>query len=109
MAVENEPPKEFNVVLHDIDPLVSRAWCQKMMDSLVTGGVWALKRSGLIFQKMSPIELVLISQMPHDPAMPITAEQLKEQQESDFRETKIQFGYIGVEVRRAEDAIRPEV
>jgi hypothetical protein len=54
-------------------------------------------RSGLIFTKRGNT-LALTARMPHIPAMPITADELREQQDSDFEGTKLHFGAAGVTV-----------
>jgi len=77
-------------------------WCRNLINSLNDGGRWAVPRSGLIFQKRGPHTLVLVNQMPHDPDMPITAEELLEQQETDFRLIRTQFAIAGVSVCRDE-------
>jgi hypothetical protein len=64
------------------------------------GGVWAVPRSGLVFQKTSldPPTLTLVETMPPDPEMPMTAKQLKEFQEEDFNVIKEHFGEAGIAV-----------
>ena len=74
-------------------------WCRQMFRKLRDGGTWGIPRSGLMFRKQGRT-LVLYDEMPHDPAMPVTAAQLREQQDSDFEGTKVHFAAVGVEVRR---------
>lgn len=73
------------------------AWCRQLFDTLTDGGSWGVPRSGLIFNRHGNT-LVLVSRMPHDPAMPCTAEQLHEQQQSDYESTKREFAKAGIEV-----------
>jgi len=88
----------FNVIFgDDFDRSDVDQWCRQMWASLRDGGTWAIPRSGLIFQKRSG-QLVLINRMPHMAEMPITAEQLIEQQESDFNLIVDHFGRVGVPV-----------
>jgi hypothetical protein len=72
-------------------------WSRNHFRTIANGGAWGLPRSGLIFTKRGNT-LVLTARMPHDPAMPITAEQLIEQQDSDFEGTKLHFGAAGITV-----------
>jgi hypothetical protein len=74
-------------------------WCRGMFDRLAPGGVWGIPRSGMVFEKRDGA-LVLVAQMPHMPEMPITEEQLVEQQESEFNGVRENFGKAGVVVRR---------
>jgi hypothetical protein len=75
------------------------AWSHDLFHKLAPGGTWAVPRSGMIFEKRGDA-LVLVAQMPHVPEMPITAEQLAEQQQSDFDSIADRFGKAGVTVRR---------
>jgi len=75
------------------------AWSKNLFNSLSDGGSWAVPRSGLIFTKRGK-QLVLTATMPHDPAMPVDAAQLKVQQDADFRLIKEHFGAAGIEVVR---------
>lgn len=75
----------------------SVAWSGNLFRSLSDGGSWAMPRSGLIFEKRGQ-ELCLRLRMPHDPKMPITAAQLQEQQDNDFKDVKASFGAAGVTV-----------
>lgn len=72
-------------------------WCRNLFDRLAQGGVWGIPRSGLIFEKRGH-DLVLTSQMPHIKEMPITPEQLAEQQESEYENVKRHFGLAGITV-----------
>jgi hypothetical protein len=72
-------------------------WSRNIFGTLADDGSWGIPRSGLIFVKRGN-ELQLTARMPHDPAMPITAEQLIEQQRSDFDGTKTHFEAAGITV-----------
>ena len=74
-------------------------WCRNLFSTLSEGGAWGIPRSGLVFQKRGGM-LVLVDQMPHVEAMPITPAQLAEQQQGDFDATKVEFGRAGVLVVR---------
>ena len=90
----------FNVIIGDnFDRSNVDQWCRQMWSALREGGRWGIPRSGLIFAKQND-QLVLVATMPHVPEMPITAEQLKEQQDSDFDQTVEHFGRVGVKVIR---------
>lgn len=80
------------------------AWSRQMFATLAEGGSWGMPRSGLFFTKRGA-ELQLIARMPHDPTMPITAEQLHEQQQSDVDGVKQYFEAAGVTVV---DLTKPE-
>lgn len=72
-------------------------WSRNHFRMMADGGTWAVPRSGLIFQKHGT-RLELTACMPHDPAMPITAAELHEQQLSEFRSIKRNFELAGVTV-----------
>jgi hypothetical protein len=72
-------------------------WSRQQFRIIANGGSWGLPRSGLIFTKRGNT-LVLTARMPHDPAMPITPEQLREQQDSDYQGTVLHFGAAGIVV-----------
>jgi hypothetical protein len=92
--------KTYNVVIGDnFDRSNVDHWCRQMWNSLNEGGRWGIPRSGLIFAKQNG-QLVLVAEMPHMAEMPITAEQLKFQQDSDFNATVDHFGRVGVKVVR---------
>jgi hypothetical protein len=74
-------------------------WSRRHFAMMKDGGTWAVPRSGMIFQKKGNA-LILISEMPHMPEMPITAEQLREQQDGDFRVIKEYFEAAGVAIRK---------
>lgn len=75
-------------------------WCRQTFRTMQDGGSWGIPRSGLIFNKRGNA-LVLVAVMPHDPAMPVTAEQLREQQTSDYQGTVLHFGAAGIAVTDA--------
>lgn len=72
-------------------------WCRLMWAGMKEGGRWGIPRSGLIFAKQEG-RLVLVDSMPHMDGMPITVDQLLQQQQSDFNATVDRFGRVGVEV-----------
>lgn len=73
------------------------AWCRKLFWLIRDGGAWGVPRSGLFYQKQGD-KLVLVDRMPHDPAMPISAEKLRAQQDSDHAANVEHFGAAGVTV-----------
>jgi hypothetical protein len=73
------------------------AWARNHFRMLVDGGTWALPSTGLIFSKRNG-RLELIAKMPHSSAMPITKDELKEQQKRLFNETKRHFEAAGISV-----------
>jgi hypothetical protein len=73
------------------------AWSANIFRTIRDGGVWGIPRSGLLFQKRGNA-LALTARMPHDPAMPITSAQLREQQDSDYEGTVLHFGAAGITV-----------
>lgn len=81
------------------------AWCRQQWALLRDGGMWGVPRSGLIFCKDARAkELVLVGRMPHDPRMtqfdgsPLTAEQLREQQDGEVEEIGKRFAEFGVTI-----------
>jgi hypothetical protein len=72
-------------------------WSLNTFKSLQEGGGWAVPRSGLIFRKRGDT-MVLTNVMPHAADMPITAKQLREQQQSELRVITRYFGEAGIEV-----------
>ena len=93
----------FNIVFgDDFDRSDNHEWCRQLWASLKDGAVWAIPRSGLIFQRQDG-KLVLHMTMPWMPEMKekgITPEQLQQQQDSDFNATVENFGAVGVKVER---------
>jgi hypothetical protein len=73
-------------------------WSRRQFAMLRDGGVWGVPRSGLIFQRRGD-ELVLINRMPYTEELPVTPEQLAEQQRSDITVITAHFGAAGIVVR----------
>lgn len=73
-------------------------WSRRHFAMMKDGGVWGVPRSGLVFQRQGD-ELVLMTRMPHEEGMPVTPEQLAEQQRSDIAIITAHFGAAGVTVR----------
>ena len=66
---------------------------------LADGGVWGVPRSGLMYRKdEAAMQLVLYARMPHDPEMPMTDAQLREQQDADHAMNVEMFGMVGITV-----------
>ena len=75
------------------------AWCEGVWNMLRHGGVWAVPRSGLLFQKQSTRNaLVLTERIPHHPEMPCTPEELREQQDEEVVELRKRFVQVGIDV-----------
>jgi len=74
-------------------------WSRRQFAMMKDGGVWGIPRSGVVFQRQGD-ELVLILQMPHTEEMPVTPEQLDQQQQADFDVVKKHFEAAGIVVRR---------
>lgn len=74
------------------------AWSRMTVDSLVDGGVWGVPRSGLLFTKRGENELALTARMPWEPGMPITAAQVREQQDSDYAAICLHMMVAGITV-----------
>lgn len=85
-SIRHERGEEFSVL-----------WSKAMFAQLAEGGVWGVPRSGLLFQKRDD-KLVLIDAMPHMEGMPISDEELREQQKSDFENIRDVFKQAGIEV-----------
>lgn len=66
------------------------AWCKRMFTMMAEKGVWAVPRSGMVFQKMSG-RLELISAMPG-------MVDYKEFQREDLAIIKDRFGRAGITV-----------
>ncbi len=71
------------------------AWSKRHFAMMRDGGSWALPSSGLIFMKRKE-RLELVARMPHDPAMPMSAAELRELQDTVFEDTKVHFGAAGI-------------
>lgn len=78
-----------------------------MFSMVAIGGVWAVPRSGLVYQRTSETTMVLTARMPWMDEMEgtITAEQLAEQQQSDHDGMVAHLRAAGVTVT---DATSPE-
>lgn len=93
----------FGIILPDppadTEPI---GWCLNHFASIRPGGTWAIPRSGLIFRKeVDPAPAFrLIAAMPWMPEMEgtITAEQLREQQRSEFDVNREHFAAAGIAV-----------
>lgn len=72
-------------------------WSRQQWSLIGDGGVWAVPRSGLVFQRRFD-KLMLFARMPHTDEMPMSSEQLRKQQDEDYERIKEEFGKIGVEV-----------
>lgn len=90
-------PDTFNVVF--TNPILPDMvqWSRRHFDSIKEGGAWAVPRSGMIFIKRGN-SLVLTVRMPHDPNMPVTAEQLDRQQQREYADVKRHFEAAGITV-----------
>lgn len=77
-------------------------WCSKLFALLEEGGVWGIPRSGLLFRKEGN-QFVLYAHLPHEPPMPITVEELLEQQNAEFEIVREHFAATGIEVIRKEE------
>jgi hypothetical protein len=73
-------------------------WSRNQFRMLKDGGTWAVPRSGLIWQRRGD-ELILLTRMPWMKDMPITAEQLREQQDGDIKVIGEHMRAAGVKVR----------
>ena len=76
-------------------------WCKAMFAMLAEGGVWGVPRSAISFRKEGGA-LVLDERftMPWSPGLPITEEELREQQDAEFEQVREHFEAAGIEVRR---------
>lgn len=83
------------------DPLDPRstAWCRTHFAMMAEGGAWGVPRSGLLFRKQAGA-LILYGVMPYDERMPITAEQLREQQDGEYDGIRQAFEAAGIVVRK---------
>jgi len=73
-------------------------WSRRQFAMMKDGGVWGIPRSGVVFQRQGD-ELVLLTRMPHEEGMPVTPEQLTEQQQSDVAVITAHFKAAGIRVR----------
>lgn len=63
------------------------------------GGTWGIPRSGLVYRKdQGNARLVLTARMPWEEGMPISEEQLREQQNADHQGIELMMSVVGVTV-----------
>lgn len=74
------------------------AWCRRQVDMIRVGGVWGIPRSGLIFTRTGENELTLTARMPWMPEMPVTREQLAQQQQEEYDETAEHMQAAGITI-----------
>ena len=74
-------------------------WSRQHFEMLAEGAVWAVPRSGLVFQKQDG-RLVLTMTMPWMVGMPITEDELTKQQDSEYQEIVCHFEAAGIKVIR---------
>lgn len=73
-------------------------WCQGLWDMMADGAVWAVPRSGLVFEKNKAEKLLFVrTRQPFLEGMPGTREEWRAWQEDDFEAIKARFALIGVE------------
>lgn len=75
-------------------------WCGNLFRSLNDKGVWAVPRSGLLFQRQGDV-LVLVDRMPHIAEMPVTADELVAAQDAEFDAIQRHFAAVSVTVTKA--------
>lgn len=74
-------------------------FCENLWRMLLDGGHWGVPRSGLMYRKdEAAMQLVLFHRLPWEAEMPMTPEQLREQQDSDHAMNVEMFGMVGVTV-----------
>lgn len=61
-------------------------WCLNLYNMLNDNGLWAIPRSGMIIAKRPGGLMELVMFIPHEDAMPISAEELLEQQRGEWQE-----------------------
>jgi hypothetical protein len=75
------------------------AWSANLWAQLRDRGVWGVPRSGLIFQKREAERVLAVTaRMPHMPELPMSAEQLTEQQDSDVEAIRRRFEPLDIAV-----------
>lgn len=79
------------------------AWCRAQLAMVRDGGIWLVPRSGMGFTRRGDTFVWTVA-MPWLPEMEgtVTAEQLREQQESEFESIREHFAAAGIEVVRAD-------
>ena len=73
------------------------AWCRTTFDMIKDGGSWGVPRSGLMFQRQGDT-LMLLGVMPHEDGMPISAAELTDQQDAEYRAIRRHFEAAGIKV-----------
>jgi hypothetical protein len=71
-------------------------WCRRQVNMIRVGGVWGIPRSGLIFTRTGEDELTLTQRMPWIDGMPITPDQLADQQQDEYDETARHMRAAGI-------------
>lgn len=99
----------FGFILEpDPDPLAPESveWSRRHFALMAEGGVWGIPRSGLCFRKEAG-RLVLFAAMPWEESMAevISAEELAEQQASEYEAVSKAFSAAGIEVVRAQEVL----
>lgn len=75
-------------------------WMRELANGLAPGGMWGVPRSGLIFTR-TDTGLMLTAQMPWTDELPITREELIEQQDADYDAIRVRGELAGIPVTRA--------
>lgn len=81
------------------------AWCASLFKSLSERGVWAVPRSGLVFQKQGK-KLVLIDRLPADAVPPEilgSENELLKLQDDDYDVIKLHFEGAGIPVEKGDE------
>jgi hypothetical protein len=74
-------------------------WATTLWNMLRDNGIWGIPRSGLMYRKdKERARLTLYERMPWMEGMPLTREELREEQDSDHGGLVVLFAIIGVEV-----------
>jgi hypothetical protein len=80
------------------------AWLARQWDMVRDGGVWAIPRSGIVLQKDEPGRRWIVSaRMPHMEGMPVTAEELREQQDAELEGIAARYEVVGIAVVEREE------
>ena len=90
------------------EPAVTQSeleWCARQWAMIRDGGVWGIPRSGLILVKREASRTFAVTaRMPLMPGMvtfegePLTAEQLREQQDAEIAGLRARFERVGIQV-----------
>ena len=81
------------------EKILAASWSKSHYAMMNEGGVWAIPRSGITFQKREG-KLVLINAMPWSPMMPLDAASLVAAQEADYQAVKENFERAGIPVEK---------